>query len=75
MLKKMENNVGARTHVNDGEAVRQRPIVLHLTLLTFMQLAEDDEKFGGIAKARQDFPQSIMADSIKGPGHGYESCT
>ena len=43
----------------DGEADRQRPIVLHLTLLTFMELAEDGEKFGGTAKARQDFPQSI----------------
>ena len=42
--------------VGDGEAVRQRPIVLHLTLLTFMELAEDGEKFGGTAKARQDFP-------------------
>ena len=29
--------------VGDGEAVRQRPIVLHLTLLTFMKLAEDGE--------------------------------
>ena len=41
--------------VGDGEAARQRPIVLHLTLLTFMELAEDGEKFGGTAKARQDF--------------------
>ena len=27
--------------VGDREAARQRPIVLHLTLLTFMELAED----------------------------------
>ena len=27
--------------VGDGEAVRQSPIVLHVTLLTFMELAED----------------------------------
>ena len=27
--------------VGDGEAARQRPIVLHLTLLTLMELAED----------------------------------
>ena len=78
MLKKMENNVGARTYpcdaVGDGEAVRQRPIVLHLTLLTFMDLAEDGEKFGGTAKARQDFPQSITVDSIKGLGQVYETC-
>ena len=60
--------------VGDGEAARQRPIVLHLTLLTFMQLAEDSEKFGGTAKARQDFPQSITADSMKGLGQVYESC-
>ena len=46
----------------DGEAAQWRPIVLHLTLLTFMQLAEDGEKFGGTAKVRQDFPQSITAD-------------
>ena len=54
--------------VGDGEAARRRPIVLNLTLLTFMQMAEDGEKFGGTAKARQDFPQSITADSIKGLG-------
>ena len=33
--------------------------MLHLTLLTFVELAEGGEKFGGTAKARQDFPQSI----------------
>ena len=33
--------------VGDGEAARPRPIELHLTLLTFMQLAEDREKLGG----------------------------
>ena len=60
--------------VGDGEAARQRPIVFHLTLLTFMQLAEDGDKFGGTAKARQDFPQSITADSIKDLGQVYESC-
>ena len=60
--------------VGDGEGARQRPIVLHLTLLTFMQLAEDGERFGGTAKVRQDFPQSITADSIKGLGQVYESC-
>ena len=45
--------------VGDGEAARDRPIVLYLTLPPFMQLAEDGEKFGGTAKALQDFPQSI----------------
>ena len=60
--------------VGDGEAARQRPIVLHLTLLTFMELAEDGEKFRGTAKARQNFPQSITADNIKGLGQVYESC-
>ena len=60
--------------VGDGEAVPQGLIVLHLTLLTFMELAEDGEKFGGTAKARQDFPQSITVDSIKGLGQVYESC-
>ena len=50
MLKKMENNVGARTHpclmpLEMDEAARQRPNVLHLTLLTFIELAEDGEKF------------------------------
>ena len=48
--------------------------MLHLALLTFMELAEDGEKFGGTAKARQDFPQSITADSIKGLGQVYKSC-
>ena len=37
--------------IGDGAAARQRPIVLHLTLLTFMELTENGEKFGGIAKA------------------------
>ena len=58
MLKKMENKVGA----------------LHLTLLTFMELAEDGEKFRGTASACQDFPQFITADSIKGLGQVCESC-
>ena len=56
--------------VGDGEAARQRPIVLRLTFLTFMELAEVAEKFGGTTKARQDFPQSITADSIKSPEWG-----
>ena len=60
--------------VGDREAARQRPIVLHLTFLTFMELAEDGEKFWGKAMARQDFPPSITADSIKGLGQVYESC-
>ena len=34
--------------VGGGEAVRHRSIVLHLTLLTFMQLAEDGEKFSTV---------------------------
>ena len=67
MLKKMENNVGGQNAslldaVGDGEAARQRAIVLHRTLLTFMELVEDGEKFGG----SKDFSQSITADSIKG---------
>ena len=65
---------GGQNATGDEEAVRQRPIVLHLTLLTFMQLAEDGEKFRGTAKARQDFPRSITADSIKGLGQVYDSC-
>ena len=60
--------------VGDGEAARQRPIVFHLTLLDFMELAEDSEKFGGTAKTRQDFSQSTTADSIKVLGQVYESC-
>ena len=34
--------------VGDWKAARQRPTVLHLTLLTFMQLTEDAKKFGVI---------------------------
>ena len=45
--------------VGDGEAAQQRPTVLHLTLLAFMELVEDGEKFGGTAKTCQDFWQSI----------------
>ena len=48
--------------------------MLHLTLLVFMELSEDGEKFGGTAKARQDFLQSITDDGIKGLGQVYESC-
>ena len=48
--------------------------MLHLTLLTFMELAEDGEKFWWPAKALQDFPQSITADSVEGLGQVYESC-
>ena len=65
---------GEPAGTGDGEAVRQRPIVLHVTLLTFVELAEGGEKFGGTAKARQDFPQSITADSIKDLGQVYKSC-
>ena len=53
--------------VREGEAARQRPILLHLTLLADLHGAGGgDEKFWGTAKARQDFPQSITADSVKG---------
>ena len=69
---------GQNTSVFDaggnGEAARERPIVLHLILLTFMKLAVDGEKFGGTAKACQDFPQPTMADSINSLGQVYESC-
>ena len=61
MLKKMDNNMGQNASlldaIGDGEAARQRPTVFHLTLPTFMQLAEDGEKFLRAAKLRQDFPQ------------------
>ena len=43
-----------------------------LTLLIFMELAEGDEKILGTAKPYQKFPQSIMADIIKGLGQVYE---
>ena len=72
-LKTIETNAGARTQPSltpfeMGEAARERPIVLHLNLLTFKELAEDGERFWGTAKARQDFPHSITADSIKDLG-------
>ena len=60
--------------VGYGVAVRQKSIVLHLTLLTFMELVENGEKFWGTVKVPQDFPQSITADSIKSLGQVYESC-
>ena len=75
MLRKMENSVGARTRPCLTSFERwQLPVVLHLTLLTFMELAEDGEKLVGTAKARQDFPNSITADSIKDLGQVNESC-
>ena len=33
--------------VGDGDAARQRPIVLHLTLLTIIERAENGQKFRG----------------------------
>ena len=49
MLKNMEKNVGARMHpcltpFEMGKLPDRDPFVLHLTLLTFMELAEDGEK-------------------------------
>ena len=41
--------------VGNGEAARQRPIVLHLTLLTFMQLAEDGKKIWGDSRGAPGF--------------------
>ena len=41
--------------VGDVEAARQRPIVLHLNLLTFMELAEDGEKFWGDSQGAPGF--------------------
>ena len=61
--------------VGAGEGARQKPIVLHLALLTFLKLAEDSEKFWATANARQDFPLSFTTDSIKGLCQAYESCT
>ena len=77
--KDTENDVGGQNAslldaVIDWEAARQRPIVLQLALLTFMELAEDVEKFWGTAKARQNFPQCITAERIKDLGQVYESC-
>ena len=40
-----------------------------------MKLVEDGEKFWGTAKMSQDFPLSIMVDSIKGLSQIYEHCT
>ena len=47
------------------EAIRQRSIMLHLSFLTFMQLAEDGEKLWGTAKAQQNFLQSIRPTVAK----------
>ena len=67
MLKKSENNVGARTH----------PCLTPLEMGNLPDrdpFGEDGERFWGTAKAHQDIPQSITADSIKGRGQVYESC-
>ena len=50
--------------VGDGEFARKRPIVLHLTLLTFMQLAEEGERSGGHPRrARIFYSQSRLTVS------------
>ena len=41
--------------VGDGEAARHRPTVLHLTLLTLMELAEDGEKCWGNSQGAPGF--------------------
>ena len=46
--------------------------MLHLTLLTFMELVEDGEKYRGQPSLARIL-QSIKADSIKGLGQVYES--
>ena len=51
--------------VGDGEAVRQRPIVLHRTFLAFMELEVDGEKCGETAKARKNFQRPITAVRIE----------
>ena len=74
MRKCRGQNASLLDAVRDGEAVQQGPIVLHLTLLTFMKLAEDGEdgeKLWGTARSRQDSLQSIVADGIKGLGQVY----
>ena len=79
MLKKMENNVGARTHpcltpFEMGKLSDRDPLCFTCTLMTYMELAEDNEKWGGgVANARQDILQSITADRIKGLGQVYKS--
>ena len=49
MLKKIENSVGARMHpcltLVEMRKLPDRLIVLLLTLLTFLELAENGEKF------------------------------
>ena len=42
-----DKNASLLDAVGDGEAIRKRPIVLQLTLLTFMELVEDGGKFWG----------------------------
>ena len=58
--------------VGDGEVARQKSIVFPLTLPIFIELAEDGEKYRGTAKARQDFTQSITAESIRSFDQVYE---
>ena len=50
------------------------PLVLNLTLLPFMEMANDREKFWGTAKTRYDFPQPITTECIEGLGQVYERC-
>ena len=41
------------------------PLVLHLTLLPFLEMANDRETYWGTAKTHYDFPQSITTESIE----------
>ena len=60
MLKKMENNVGARTHpcltpFEMGKLSDRDPLCFTCTLMTYMELAEDGETFGRTARKHYNF--------------------
>ena len=65
--------------VGDEVAARQRPIVLHLTLLTFMGLAEDGENLGGQPRHARIFhcPSrlSISKVLVRSTKTAYDPCS
>ena len=50
-----DQNASLLDSVVDGDYARQRHILFHLTLLAFMELAEDGEKFVGDSQGAPGF--------------------
>ena len=67
-------NTSLHDAIGDGEHARQRPIVLHLTLLTLWSRQRMVRNLGGQPRHARIFHSPLKPDSSKGLGQVYESC-